>query len=785
MLCKDYQVTICPYIALKGIFILFTLDNFNAINDILLTVYGEEKLYKREKNEKIIDELLKKMTLSEKIGQLHQVGPSPVGGFEISPDDAEKMLSAGKITKEKYDSIINHTMLDAREDEIRAGRIGSFIGIDDADTANHLQQIAVEESRLGIPIIFGMDVIHGHKTIFPIPLAEACSFNAELFKATAETAAREAAEDGINWTFAPMVDIARDARWGRCAEGAGEDTYLATVFAKSKVEGFQGNDFSDRKHIAACIKHFAAYGAAEGGRDYNTVDMSKAKFLETYFPPYAAGIKAGAATVMAAFNDLSGVPCTTNKYLLKTLLRDKLGFDGFVISDANGIEECVNHGTALNSEDAARQAIEAGCDMDLGANSYINFLEKLVKSGDVSERNIDESVRNILRIKLALGLFEQPYAVKPEKPSALSSEHRSAALKAAHESVVLLENENKTLPLCKTERIAVVGNVAAERDEMHGTWVCSDVKNTAVSLIDALKKRNADYTFAPCFNVKKEDMKHPFLGAGEIGRLNEEELYKTIADRDTVIAALSYHGAGEANSRCDISLQGDQLKMLDILKKSGKKVIAVLFNGRPLALGNIKGKCDALIEAWHLGTEAGNAVADIIFGDFNPSGRLAASFPHYSGECPIYYNHPNTGRPADEEVRWTSKYRDAPVNALYPFGYGLSYCEYIYSNLKLSVETDTLVASVEVKNSGEYDGTETVQLYIHRRSAERVRPVRELKGFCRVYLKPGESKRVTLSVSREQAGYFNTEGELVTDKSLFDVWMAHDSSCGEHGEIMF
>ena len=546
-------------------------------------------MFKQEKNEKFIDELLKKMTLSEKIGQLHQVGPSPVGGFEISAEEAEKMLAAGKITREKYLSIINRTMLDEREDEIRAGRIGSFIGIDNADKANHLQRIAVEESRLGIPIIFGMDVIHGHKTIFPIPLAEACSFDPELFKATAEIAALEASEDGINWTFAPMVDIARDARWGRCAEGAGEDTYLASVFAEAKVRGFQGNDISDRNHVAACIKHFAAYGAAEGGRDYNTVDMSRAKFLETYFPPYAAGIKAGAATVMAAFNDLNGVPCTTDKYLLQTLLRDELGFDGFVISDANGIEECVNHGTAQTSEEAAAQAIEAGCDMDLGANSYINHLERLVSEGRVNEEYIDRAVRNILRIKLALGLFDRPYAVKPDKPSALSAEHRAAALRAARESAVLLENRGNALPLCKTERIAVVGNIAAERDEMHGTWVCSDEKNTAVSLNDALRKKNIDFVFSPCFKVADKSQMPQFLGENEFGILDEEELLKTIEGADTVIAALSYHGAGEANSRCDISLQGDQLKMLDILKENGKRVIAVLFNGRPLALGGLEG----------------------------------------------------------------------------------------------------------------------------------------------------------------------------------------------------
>lgn len=728
-------------------------------------------MYKNSETEKKIDELLARMTIAEKVGQLQQIGPSPVGGFEISEEDALAMYNAGKITAEAYESIINHTMIDKREDSIRKGKVGSFIGIDNAEAANHLQRIAVEESRLGIPLIMGMDVIHGHKTIFPIPLAQTCSFDEHTFEVSSSIAAREASEDGIRWTYAPMADICRDARWGRICEGFGEDTYLASKCAASAVKGYQGDDISCPDRLAACIKHFAAYGACEGGRDYDTVDMSLPKFHETYLPPYADAVNAGAATVMAAFNDLNGVPCTANKWLLKNLLRDKLGFDGFVISDAHAIEECVNHGTALNLSEAVKQSIEAGCDMDLGSDAYISLLEDMIRNGEVSEIDLDNSVRSILRIKYALGLFERPYTDTQTSSSHLCTAHRSAALEIARKSAVLLKNEDGLLPLSKKARLAVVGAAAAERNEVIGAWCCSAVEDSAVSLTDALDEKGIDYVFSPCVS--------------EYGALDRKALFDTVKEAEIIIAALAYKASGEANSMAELELSAPQLEMLDELVKTGKPVVGVLFNGRPLALGNAVTKVTALLEAWHLGTESGNAVADILFGDYNPTGRLCVSFPYVSSQLPLYYNHPNTGRPADENVIWTSKYRDVPVKPLFPFGWGLSFTDYRYKNISAQINNDVLYVSVDVANTGKAAGTETVQLYIRRRNALRARPVRELKGYKKIFLLPGEQKTVTIGITRRETGYYDATANFIDDESELDIWMAHDSSCGEHIKVTF
>lgn len=725
--------------------------------------------------EKKIDDLMSKMTLEEKIGQICQIGPSPVGGFEITEEQAAQLLKDRSISQATYEAIINHTMMDSREDDVRNGKVGSFIGIKDANTTNHLQKIAVEESRLGIPLIMGLDVIHGHKTIFPTPLAQACSFDDETFVESTAIAAKEAAEDGIHWTYAPMVDIARDSRWGRITEGVGEDPYLGYRYAAAMVRGFQGENLDELKkpeHIAACVKHFAGYGGAEGGRDYDTVDMSLSKFYEIYLPPYAGAIKAGVTTAMAAFNDMNGYPCTTNKWLLTDLLRDKMGFEGFVISDAYAIQECVNHGTSKDIREAAKQALEAGLDMDLNSNVYAAHMMDLIKSGEVSEETLDTSVRRILRIKYQLGLFENPYTEIPEVTSKLCPEHRAVARKIARKSIVLLKNDKRILPLSKKTKLAVVGEMASNRDEMHGAWAVSPDFGTAVSLVDGLKNAGIDFVYEKCVS--------------ETEPLDLELLKNTVKDADIVIAAVSYTSAGEAHSSCKLELQGDQMLMLEELKKMGKTVVTVLFNGRPLALGNIEDYSDAFVEAWHLGTEAGNAVCDVLFGDYNPSGRLTATVPYYSGQWPIYYNHPNTGRPTNES-EWTCKYRDAPLFPLYCFGYGLSYTEFEYSNIKLEKAGDELIATVTVKNVGDVAGEETVQLYIHRRNATRVRPVKELKGYAKAFLQPGEEKEVTITVPREHLGYFDMNAEYVTDESDFDVWMAHDSTCelGCHQVVKF
>ena len=722
-----------------------------------------------QETEKKIDLLLSQMTLHEKVGQLHQVAPSKVGGFEVSAEEAKAMYEAGEIDEREYEAALNHTALFLHDDAIRRGEIGSFISVQDADMANRLQKIAVEESRLGIPLIFGLDVIHGYRTIFPIPLAEACSFNDGIFELSAQVAAREASEDGVNWTFAPMADIARDARWGRIAEGAGEDPYLASRFAAAKVRGFQGKELSDRDRIAACIKHFAAYGACAGGRDYDTVDMSLPLFYEIYLPPYAAAVRAGCATAMAAFNDLNGVPCTTNRFLLQTLLREKLGFNGFVISDANAIRECINHGTARNEREAAKQALEAGLDMDLGANVYTACLEDMVNKGELAVQYLDAAVRNILRVKFALGLFEHPYADTPEKKrTALCADHRAAARDAAKRSIVLLKNENRTLPLSKTANIAVVGSVANDRQAMLGTWSFTGSAAAAISLVDALGRRNASFRFVPC--------------CSETDPLDEEQLQKALEGADIVLAALSYQASGEAQSCCHLTLPGDQSRMLETISRCGKPVVSVLFNGRPVAVPEVVAYSDAVLEAWHLGTEAGSAVCDVLFGDYNPSGRLTATFPNASGECPVYYNHPSTGRPRGA-AKWTSKYMDSPLTPLFPFGYGLSYTTFSYGELSLRIEGDCVTATVPVTNDGEMAGEETVQLYIHRRCAQRVRPVRELKGYQKVFLQPGETKEVSMTVTKDELGYYAVDGNWDTGESDFDIWLAHDSTSGSKGEF--
>lgn len=727
------------------------------------------------KIEKKIDDMIAQMTLEEKIGQICQVGPSPVGGFEISEEQAAQLLKDGSISQVTYEAIINHTMIDSNEDNVRKGKIGSFIGIRDAATTNRLQKIAVEESRLGIPLIMGLDVIHGHKTIFPVPVAQACTFEDDTFVTSTAVAAKEAAEDGIHWTYAPMVDITHDSRWGRITEGVGEDPYLGYRYAQAMVKGFQGETLEDLRkpeHIAACVKHFAGYGAAEGGRDYDTVDMSLAKFYEQYLPPYAGAVKAGVATAMAAFNDLNGVPATTNKWLLTDLLRDKMGFEGFVISDAYAIQECVNHGTAKDIREAAKQALQAGLDMDLNSNVYAAYMQDLIESGEVSMETLETAVRRILRIKFQMGLFEHPYTEIPEQTSKRCPEHLAKSREIGRKSIVLLKDDEHLLPLSKKTKIAVVGDIASNGDEMFGAWACFPDFGTGVSLVDGLKNAGVEFVYAPC--------------VGEKLPLDREQMATTVKDVDIVIATLEHHDAGEAHSNCKLEFKGDQIEMLKELKKMGKKVIAMMFNGRPMALADVVPNCDALIEAWHLGSEAGNAICDVLFGDYDVVGRLTTTVPYYTGQWPVYYNHPNTGRPTTES-EWTCKYRDAPLFPLYCFGYGLSYTSFAYSDMAVQADGDKLVVSVKVKNTGDRTGTETVQCYIHRHKATRVRPIKELKGFAKVTLAPGEEKAVTVELTRELMGYFNEYAEYIMDESAFDIWMAHDSTCelGCHQVVTF
>lgn len=723
-------------------------------------------------SEKMIEELLGKMTLQEKIGQLSQVGPSPVGGFNISAEDAAQMLEAGKISREEYIAILDNSLLDGKEDQIREGRIGSFIGINNRRKANRLQKIAVEESRLGIPLIFSMDVVHGHKTIFPIPLAESCSFDPELFYETARAAAKEAAEDNVRWTFAPMIDISRDARWGRVAEGAGEDTYLTSVYAEAKVKGFQGEDLSAPDSVAACAKHFAAYGACEGGRDYNTTDMSIRRLKEVYLPPFEAAASAGCASFMAAFNDLNGVPCTLNAYLLKTVLRKGWGFNGVVISDAQGIAECMAHGTVEDATDAAAKALKAGVDIDMGPEFYATFLEDLLHEGKVSQDDIDNAARNVLRLKVALGLFEHPYAEEPAHPCTLGAEHMALARRAAVKSAVLLKNTG-ILPLNQKKKIAVVGFFADDGCDMLGTvGGISGSAEDVTTLVSELANRKSDFTYSPCIDASY--------------KLNAEELEEAVAGCDTVIACIGEHmyESGESNSKSDITPAGDQEDMIELLHKAGKKVITLLFTGRPMAISRTLAYSDAVLVTWHPGTQAGPAICDLLFGDENPSGKLTMTFPQNSGAMPVYYNHVPTGRPGTE-ANWTSKYKDCSHLPLFPFGFGISYTTFAYSDQKCVFENGNLHCSVRIKNTGAYAGEEIVQLYVHRLNAETTRPVRELKAFRKVALKPGEETTVEFSVPADRFAYYDFDGQKINHESRYEVFIATDSASGEAMEITF
>lgn len=701
--------------------------------------------------EEKIKDLLEKMTLEEKVGQLQQCGPSLVGAFEVSFSELLDMMFDGKISEAEFGRLMSTAQEDFHEEDLRAGKIGSYNGIKNAATANKLQKIAVEETRLGIPLVFGYDVIHGYRTIMPIPLAEACAWDPALWEKTARVAAKEATAAGIHMTFAPMVDVAKDARWGRVSEGAGEDAYLSSLFGMAKVKGFQSEDLSKEDAMVACVKHFAGYGAAEAGRDYNRVDMSMQRFYEEYLPPYEACIKAGARAIMPAFNDINGVPCSVNKWLLTNILREKWRFDGMTVSDANAIAECVNHGIAEDKSDASRQAIEAGMDMDMSSNSYSESLVQLVQNGVVKEEVLDRAVADVLRIKCELGLFEHPYQTSEEreKEELLKPEYRTLARETAGKSMVLLKNEG-VLPLKNGTRVGVVGGLADNRGEMTGAWAIGANPEECISIVDACNVQGIDYIY-----IK-----------------NLEE----IENCDVVVVSLgeTKDQSGEAASRSDITIPEEQMELLDELVKSGKPVITVLFNGRPLAVGAVAEKADAILEAWYPGIEAGNAILDILFGRVNPSAKLTTTFPYASGQCPMYYSHINTGRPGGKG-KFTSKYLDTPLEPVYPFGYGLSYTTYNYQDLEVVESRDAFIASATITNIGEVAGEEIVQCYIRDLVAQRVRPVKQLKAFEKIKLDPGESKKISFTIPYQELGYYNNEMEYIVEEGTFEIFIGKNS----------
>lgn len=709
-------------------------------------------------NSQKLTSLVKEMTLDEKIAQLLQLA-TPF--FEESRDEGQITgpLASMKITEEN----VRNT--------------GSVLGASGgANEAIAIQEAHLKKNRLGIPLLFMADVIHGYKTIFPVPLAIGCSWDMEKAQQSAEIAAKEAAAAGVHVTFAPMVDLVRDPRWGRVMESTGEDSYLNSEFARAFVRGFQGEDLkNDKNSVAACVKHFAAYGAPEGGRDYNTVNMSERQLRESYLPAYKAALDEGCEMVMTAFNTVDGIPATGNVKLMRDLLRDEWGFDGILISDWGAVKELIPHGVAEDEAEAAYKAIQAGVDIEMMTACYVDHLKELVESGKVDEKLIDESVMRILTLKDKLGLFENPYRGADEaleQELIMSDAHRTAARELAVKSSVLLKNDG-VLPINKEKKIALIGPFAQSSDIL-GPWSFLGSKEKAVQLYDGLRA--------------KLDSSLLLTAKGcEIETGTEEqfaEAVKAASEADVIVLALGEASemSGEAGCRADIRLPEVQLKLAAKMKELGKPIVAVLFNGRPLDLHGIWEEADGILEAWYPGTEGGNAVADILFGDENPSAKLSMSFPFSVGQVPVYYNHFNTGRPQgapDAQVRYVSQYLDIPNEPLLPFGYGLSYTSFEYSNAKLSDATITvakpLTVSVEVENTGDLAGEEIVQLYVRDVSGEVVRPMKELKGFKKVALEPGEKVTVEFEITEEQLRYHHADLSFTSDPGKFIAFVGPDS----------
>ena len=699
------------------------------------------------KIEQRIDALLSRMTLEEKAGQLHQAGGSLVGAFDMTIGDIFTMVEDGRMTREEAHKLLSESKRDWQEEDLRAGRIGSYIGITSAEEMNRLQHIAVEESRLGIPVFNGFDVIHGFRTITPIPLAESCAWEPALWERTARMSAEEASSAGIHMTFSPMVDVSKDPRWGRIAESAGEEALLNGLYGEAKVKGYQTEDLTRHDALAACVKHFAAYGAAEGGRDYNRVDMSPQRLEEEYLPSYERAVKAGAWAVMPAFNDISGVPCSVNRKLLTDILRRRWGFEGMTISDANAIAECINHGIAADRQDAARQALNAGMDMDMTSGCFLENLKTLVENGAVSVETLDEAVRHVLRLKFALGLFDDPYrsSAAQERAAMLTPAHRALAREAAQKSMVLLKNEG-VLPLEKHMCVGLAGKLAFDGDEMSGTWAGFVKPGDCVSLSDAM--HGASIAFVPV----TEDM---------------------LPECDVFLCAVGEHKeeSGEAASRARLELNETDLALLRRLRESGRPVIAVVFAGRPLCLGPVVEAADAILMAWHPGVEAGNAILDLLYGRVNPSAKLTAGFPVTTGQCPtLYYDHIMTGRPAGK-FKFTSKYLDSPVEPLFPFGFGLSYTSFHYSDISAVQTEDGIHAEISVDNAGDWAGDEIVQCYFRDPVARRVRPVRKLAAFSKITLQPGESRRLSFEIPFQMLGYYDQDMHFCVDDGQIEIFI--------------
>lgn len=726
---------------------------------------------------KQVDSLLSIMTLEEKVGQMNQYS----GFWEVT----------GPAPKEGNAAL--------RYEQLRKGLIGSMLNVTGVENVRALQKIAIEETRLGIPLIIGYDVIHGYKTLSPIPLAESASWDLEAIKKSAEVAAAEAAAAGINWTFAPMVDISRDARWGRVMEGAGEDPYLGSLIAKARIEGFQGTDLKAPNTIAATAKHFAGYGFSESGKEYNTVDIGTSTLYNQVFPPFKAAVDAHVKTFMNAFNVLNGIPATGSSFLQRDILKGQWNFKGFVVSDWGSIKEMIPHGYAKDGKQAAELAIKAGSDMDMESSLYVPHLVTLAQEGKVDEALIDDAVRRILTVKYELGLFDNPYLYCDEvreKEVIGSAEHQEAVLDVAQKSIVLLKNENGLLPLKKEGlNIALIGQLAVDKDSPLGSWRALAEPNSALSVKEGLEKYSGNrlnYTQG----VKLTEGTTSFLQEVEINTTDRSgftEAKNVAKQADVVIMVLGENAfqSGEARSRTDLGLPGLQQELLEEIYAVNPNIVLVLMNGRPLAVEWAAEKIPAIIEAWQLGTQSGNAIARILYGDYNPSGKLTMTFPRNVGQIPIYYNHKSTGRPTlpeNKQIFW-SHYIDAPNTPLFPFGYGLSYTSFDYKNLKLSADRfekgGTVEVSVELTNTGKVTGKETVQLYLQDLYASVTRPVKELKGFEQIELQPGESRKISFTIDEEKIGFFDNQRNWRVEPGEFKVFVGGSSDATMEATLFY
>lgn len=731
------------------------------------------------KMKSFIDALMKKMTLEEKIGQLNLPSSGDITTGQAKSSDIAK--------------------------KIREGKVGGLFNIKSVAKIKDVQRVAVEESRLKIPLLFGMDVIHGYETVFPIPLGLSCTWDMPLIERSAQIAAKEASADGINWTFSPMVDICRDPRWGRIAEGSGEDAYLGSEIAKAMVKGYQGNDLTKNNTIMSCVKHYALYGAAEAGRDYNTTDMSRQRMYNDYFPPYKAAVDAGVGTVMASFNEIDGVPATANKWLMTDVLRKQWKFNGFVVTDYTGINEMIDHGIG-DLQTVSARALDAGIDMDMVGEGFLTTLQKSLKEKKITVAQIDAACRKILEAKYKLGLFQDPFKYCDEsraKTEIFTADHRREARSIAAQSFVLLRNQNDVLPLKKSGTVALIGPLADNKENMPGTWSVAADFSKATSLLAGMKELVGDKVkilHARGSNLDEDSLFEERAGMfGKSLRRDKrpahvilQEALEVAGQSDVIIAALgeSSEMSGESSSRTNIEIPKLQQDLLRALVKTGKPVVLVLFTGRPLAMKWESENVPAILNVWFAGSEAGYAITDALFGDVNPSGKLTTTWPQNVGQVPLFYNHKNTGRPLGE-AKWFEKFKtnylDVSNDPVYPFGYGLSYTQFNYGELQLSKTNlkgnETLKASVTITNTGQFAGKEVVQLYIRDVVGTVTRPVKELKGFQKIELKPGESKVVTFTITPEHLKFYNYDLKYDWEPGEFQIMIGTNSKDVKKGSV--